>query len=342
MTLDLARALHDAVDGPSATGAGGLDDARLAHVTRRVARRRAARTAARTGAGLAAGVAVTLGAVQLAGRTGTVPAADADAEPGTCGSAVSALEAFGSPPTVTVRPAHSVRPDEGFAFSDDAGVRTGRDAVHAWSPADGLLSEGRLALDVEFRYAGDARVDGSVPTPWAVVARDGVVVATARHESDEARGWHVTTGQAGFVLDAVVRPCGTGSPGPLPPGEYEVRAVALDAPGPGASWIAVSEPVTVRVGSEPRPLAGLPAGFPAGVPVVGERVIEARELDGSLARGWVVTVAVDTIDAAELAWRALGSPAGEMTSPDGAWTITLRNDVDDDGRTTLVYRLTPR
>ena len=88
MSPDLARALHDAVDT-------GPDDSPfdVLSLTGRIRRRRSVRAGVRGGVAVGAAGAVALGAVYVTGRQplSVLPAARADAEPGTCGSDIGLL-----------------------------------------------------------------------------------------------------------------------------------------------------------------------------------------------------------------------------------------------------------
>jgi len=96
MSPDLARALHAAVDG-------GSDDAPfdLATLTGRIRRRRTVRAGVRSGVAVGAVGAVAIGAVQVGSRDpySALPAARADAAPGTCGSDIGLIPTA-DPPTV--------------------------------------------------------------------------------------------------------------------------------------------------------------------------------------------------------------------------------------------------
>ena len=88
MSPDLTRALHDAVDT-------GPDDSPfdVTSLTGRIRRRRTVRAGVRGGVAVGAAGAVALGAVYVGGRDpySVLPAARADADPGTCGSDIGLL-----------------------------------------------------------------------------------------------------------------------------------------------------------------------------------------------------------------------------------------------------------
>lgn len=87
MSPDLSRALHDAVDT-------GPDDAPfdVSSLTGRIRRRRTVRAGVRSGVAVGAAGAVALGATWIGRPAPSVlPAARADAAPGTCGSDIEAL-----------------------------------------------------------------------------------------------------------------------------------------------------------------------------------------------------------------------------------------------------------
>ena len=88
MSPDLTRALHDAVDT-------GPDDSPfdVLSLTGRIRRRRTVRAGVRGGVAVGAVGAVALGAVYVGGRDplSVLPAARADAAPGTCGSDIGLL-----------------------------------------------------------------------------------------------------------------------------------------------------------------------------------------------------------------------------------------------------------
>ena len=88
MSPDLTRSLHDAVDT-------GPDDSPfdVATLTGRIRRRRTVRAGVRGGVAVGAVGAVAFGAVYVGGRQplSVLPAARADAAPGTCGSDIGLL-----------------------------------------------------------------------------------------------------------------------------------------------------------------------------------------------------------------------------------------------------------
>lgn len=361
---DLARTLHDAVDGAGTTSL--LGHARpegdavgevVGHLATRIRTRRAVRAGARAGVGL-----VTVGAIaafggQIVGRRGAddlLPAAVPGAAPGTCGSSVATLVATGGP----------VRTASLAVVADGSSVVT---ADVPLGPFVGRHLPAYASLPTETDPSGGAATnvsgypDGTTRT--VVIARDDTVVAVLSASKDLALV--LTDRQAGFAIPlgdgsapnlATCATSGSAGGDDLPAGSYRAYAVVQhpDASVPGGVARAVGAPIPLTLLPTAPRMSGLPDAFPADVPIIGGRLLEATQLDGSLASGWVVTVAVDGTDGFTRAvdalrgfsptWRTISDPA----SPDdsvgatiGRWDVTVHSGLTTDGQSTVVYRLTP-
>ncbi|WP_242448473.1 hypothetical protein [Cellulomonas sp. WB94] len=84
------------------------------------------------------------------------------------------------------------------------------------------------------------------------------------------------------------------------------------------------------------------------MPIIGGRLLEAKQLDGTTASGWTVTVAVDGVDGLTRAIDALGywpESAGstqlEAPTPDGRWQVRVTGSLTSDGEATVVYLISP-
>ncbi|HEX5331798.1 MAG TPA: hypothetical protein VFW79_04070 [Cellulomonas sp.] len=363
MTIDLARTLHDAVDGTGTTyllgHAGPQQDTvaeTVGHLATRIRTRRAVRAGTRAGVGL-----VTVGAIaafggQLVGRRGAddlLPAAVPGAAPGTCGSSVADLVATGGADWTASLV--FVGNGSGLVAADvPLGPFVGRHLPAFSSLPTATDAAGGAGATVS------ASPDG---TTQIVVAHDGTVVAVL--PVSQELPMVVTDRQAGFALpvgggsvpDLVTCATGRSAGGEdLPAGTYSAYTVAQhpDASVPGGVARAVGARIPLTLLPTAPPMSGLPAAFPADVPIIGGRLVEATQLDGSLASGWIVTVAVDGTDGFTRAvdaldqysptWRAISSTA----SPDdsvgaiiGRWDVTVRSGLTADGQSTVIYRLTP-
>jgi hypothetical protein len=325
MTLDLERALRDAVDGapddPRALGG----TAGLAALHARVRRRPTARAVARTTVGAGAACVVGLGALAAQrGGTGDPPAAAGPGGPaGTsapaaapvepsdsdlCGAAVAGLAVTSGGVDLSL----------GLPGVDvDGGELVGRS----------LGGEVPVWLDVPADAGAEAPTEELVGSSILLV-RDEVVVAVADGaavvvSSDDTTAGMLTEAQRETAGTGTLRACpGTGSEGlagAVPAaGEYTLRAVArLERAEDGAAHLAVSPPVPVTLLPEEAPIAAgaenLPADFPLdAVPLVGTRVIDAVTAGTG---GWKVTVEVHGTDALQRAADALGVPQGST----GSW-----------------------
>ncbi|NMM32293.1 MAG: hypothetical protein HHJ10_14935 [Cellulomonas sp.] len=117
----------------------------------------------------------------------------------------------------------------------------------------------------------------------------------------------------------------------------------------------VGAPILLTLLPQVPPLSGLPDAFPADVPIIGGRLLGASELDGTLASGWLVTVAVDGVDGVTRAldslrgfaprWQKISIPSSAtdtVAATIGSWDVAAHAGLTDDGQSTVVYRLTPR
>ncbi len=379
MSTRLDLALHDVADaaGLASTFGDADDDTTVATLQRlagRVRRRRATRSAGTVAvAASAAGVVAVVGPHLTAELS---PAADPDADPGTCRSSVAALP---SGALLGVDLGHVAA--DGSAEADGPGSARG---LGTWQTreADVLVSVSRLPETV----SESARLR-------LLVTRKEVVVATSQRQVDtlptstaavlaELRGTPPTPGptddapvhalagaapwlETGHFLDepdtvAQLTPLSLtacdGS-GALLPGDYDVWATTLDEEG-RAHGSAGPWELTVAPGS-PR-ITGLPDGFPRAVPLVAGTLVTAhRHGDGWAAE--VVTPGEDrAVAAARLLHDALpqddGSPVG-LSSPTVArdralaaawegielpgWRVRVVPSHTPDGEPSLVYVLAP-
>lgn len=362
MTTDLARTLRDAVDGASTTYL--LGHARpeadtvadlVGHLAARIRRRRAVRAGARAGVGL-----VTVGAIaafggQIVGRRGAddvLPAAVPGAAPGTCGSSVATLVPTGD---AAVSATLSTAYDESGTASDvPLSPLVGRHL-----PAFVMLT----GETVKKRSVGGVTPLPDGGTRDVVIVRGGTVVATLPATMDGMAHW---TDQPGSVLrvgtesEPNLVTCATSrSAGgePLPAGSYTAYPVVeyRDMSVPSGTARAVGAPILLTLLPPEPPLSGLPDAFPADVPIIGGRLLEASELDGTLASGWLVTVAVDGVDGVTRAldslrgfaprWQKISIPSSAtdtVAATIGSWDVAAHAGLTDDGQSTVVYRLTPR
>jgi hypothetical protein len=142
----------------------------------------------------------------------------------------------------------------------------------------------------------------------------------------------------------------------LPAGSYTAYPVVeySDSSVPGGMVRAVGAPSPLTLLPTAPAMSGLPDAFPVDVPIIGGRLVEATELDGSLASGWVVTVAVDGTDGFTRAvdalrgfsptWQTVSVPASTgdtVAATVGRWDVAVHSALTTDGQSTVVYRLTP-
>lgn len=370
MTIDLGRTLHDAVDGagttyllgharPEADVVGDL----VGHLAARIRTRRAVRAGARAGVGL-----VTVGAIaafggQIVGRRGAddlLPAAVPGAAPGTCGSSVATLvPSGGAVPTASL----AVAADGSGIVNADVplGPFVGRNLpAYARLPSepDPLRSVGADGSSTTASYP-----DGR--TRSVVIARGDTVVAVLPASKDLQLIWvdqqagsaiPVGNGSAPNLVTCATRGSAGGGDA-LPAGSYTAYPVVeySDSSVPGGIVRAVGAPSPLTLLPTAPAMSGLPDAFPVDVPIIGGRLVEATELDGSLASGWVVTVAVDGTDGFTRAvdalrgfsptWQTTGVPAsgGDTAGATvGRWDVAVHAGLTDDGQPTVMYRLTPR
>jgi hypothetical protein len=378
MSFDLARTLHDAVDGGGTTyllghGASPAPDADVVgHLAGRIRRRRAVRSGLRAGVGLVAVGTVATFSGQVIGRRGADDAVPGVA-PGTCGSSVRKLVTEGSvrmSVAVTTDPIGELEAPLGHA--PDLGTLVGRDlvgsvVVSAGAAAPDAKQPAAPGLDRPATSPSPARAIPPFDTtgfdPRLIVARGDTVVAELRVPNpgsytvlfDGSGSWE------GSGFDGSLVSCATGaSPGgvPLPAGSYSAYPVVdyPDSTVPGDVGRAVGAPVPVTLLPEEPPLSSLPDAFPADVPIIGGQLVSATPLEGTLAPGWTVAVAVDGTDGVTRALGALrgfssGSKTalGLLTGPGGPvvvsndrWDVQVQAGPTDAGRPTVVYRIAPR
>ena len=215
MSPDLARALHAAVDG-------GPDDAPfdVGTLTGRIRRRRTVRAGVRSGVAVGAVGAVAIGAVQVGSRDpySALPAARADAAPGTCGSDIGLIPTA-DPPTVGLLTSPYGTTDLSASLPAP-GTSLGRYLGRTLDPllVREMPPEARAAaFATAVRYASTALADaqerrdkkasGSVPlSPGQLAALDRAVEA-ARQELEQAEESPYITGDEGSVtLDGLDDP----------------------------------------------------------------------------------------------------------------------------------------
>ncbi|GIG22158.1 hypothetical protein Cch01nite_28820 [Cellulomonas chitinilytica] len=377
MTLQLSHTLHDMVDGD------GDAPFEVGALTTRIRRRRVVRQGARGAVAAGAVGVVALGLTRGTWDGGVrLPSADPDAAPGTCGSDVAAL-----PTADADAPAHAGPDDDvnaglgpllGRKFSAGvlvtgsssavAGIGTGdlvaqRDALEETrrrgTDSDGnVLDDAALAaidnrigeLRSEINAAGIASGDviGSLGLRL-VVAHDGTVVSTPAPQDDPYSWVAPDTGGTYVMLTGGLLTC-TRAADPLPAGQYQAYATFLD-PATGAVTVAGSWPLDLL--PAPTRMVGLPADFPADVPLLGGRLITAHKDDDA----WVAEVGVDAVDNVNAAAHLIvdegaGRPSGpiengivparisRVETPD--WHVEISQATTPDGQSSVLYRLTPQ
>ena len=200
-------------------------------------------------------------------------------------------------------------------------------------------------------------------TRGVVIVRGGTVVATLPATMDGTSLWTDRASsrlRVGTELAPNLVACATSlSAGgePLPAGSYTAYPVVKyrDMSLPGGTARAVGAPILLTLLPQEPPVSGLPDAFPADVPIIGGRLLEASELDGTLASGWLVTVAVDGADGVTRAldslrgfaprWQKISIPSSAtdtVAATIGSWDVAAYAGLTDDGQSTVVYRLTPR
>lgn len=341
MTTDLSRTLHATIDGEPAGVPAAFD---MTRVRTRARHRRAASRVTRGAVGVGAAGAVTLGAVQVAGRDPDVlPPAVPGAPAGTCGSDTADLRDLRTEDDLALA-----------ALSDDRGDAASWTAVGPRStPLTHVLGP-TLWLWPQFGDVVDPEAYPVVPLPdvetppfvRVVLAHDGTVVGTSLAAAATAGIPYSPTGWDPVQVPLVT--CDVpGRPGghPLPPGDYEVY-VAPDAGPLTAPVASVAGPWTVEVVERPV-VAGLPADFPDDVPLVPGRLVEVRRLDDG---GWFVELASSADDRVWQAAVLLDPSAGDRLSGPGSaffgtrlpdWTVEVKAS-QVDGVDTVHYLLHPR
>lgn len=309
MSIDLGRALRDAVDGPT-----GRDDralggtSGLVRLRGRVRRARTRRAVARASVGGAAAVAIGVGGSAVGWPRPDDAAVDGAAAP-----------AGAADPREPVEPSGSV-----LCGADVAGLATGVGdlRLHLGMPgsdAGGELVGRSLGPQVPVWVTADGPDVLPLRTPAVALVRDGAVVAVAddaaRLVAGDAASERAVAGLAVPTGSGALRSCpGTdagGLAGAVPaPGDYALVAVAAladGAEGEDEAAYVMSSAVDVTLLPEEAPLADdpdLPADYPlADVPLVGDGVLEVIT---SGLDGWKVTVGVTGTDALQRAATALG------------------------------------
>jgi hypothetical protein len=378
MSPDLARALHDAVESGPSDVPFSVDT-----LTGRIRRRRTVRAGVRGGVAVGAAGAVAIGAVYVGGHrpASVLPAARADAAPGTCGSDITALAPTTDPGIgfVPITPGADVvlapQPsgplgtfvgrhfDLGVALpatADDHVAMTGDDMARSQlATLTAQLAEADDdGPDVEALRAQVAELRGQLD-PVAPDARDLQVLVTsgttvvAISAPDQDTSWSALVGPVAVrhtMLD--LETCASpGAPGgvPLPAGAYSSYVTYRD---PGTDRVTAVGPATLDL-VDPTLVRGLPAGFPTGFSLLGERLVSATQ-DTPSGR-WVVVVEQDGDDRVTAASSMLGlgtteswtlgvgePPAQSALSGrlDG-WSVRVAPSTTEDGAPSIVYLLTP-
>ncbi|MBO0899520.1 hypothetical protein J1G42_06040 [Cellulomonas sp. zg-ZUI222] len=329
MSTRLGLALHDVADAAAhASAFGDPDDgttvATVHRLASRVRRRRATRAAGTVTVAASAAGAVVLVGPQLTADLS--PAADPDADPGTCRSSVATLPS-GADDTLGV--------DLGFAAADgtetvggpgnDGGVGTWQadsiDLVVAVSELPAATTDpSRLRFLVTRKEVVVATAQQPVdhaPTPSGQLLAE--MYGTDRPPVDDpGTTLHALRGSKTFwtqsLVDGGPGPIAQRTPmglaacdgsGPLLPGEYDVWVTAVDAAGTahGAAgpWELTVAPAERRLD------ARLPDGFPRDVPLIGGRLVAAHPHGA----GWAAEVAADGEDRGRVAWDLLADAQAE-------------------------------
>jgi hypothetical protein len=371
MTPQLSHTLHDLVDGD------GEAPFEVGALTTRIRRRRALRTSTRgaVAAGAVGVVALGLtrgpwdGAVRL-------PASDPDAAPGTCGSDIAAVPTAGADGPVLAQ-----EDDLDAIFGPLLGRRLAADVLVAWSGSavagsgtddlvaqrnllerrrhDGTDSDGKALDDAALADLDDqiGQLQSEIDAAAArleplglrlVVTHDGTVVSTPAPEAVEHSWDAPDQGGTYVMLTGDLVTC-TRAADPLPAGRYDVYATFLD-PATGAVTATTSWPVDLLPAATR--MVGLPAGFPADVPLLSGRLVTAHRQ----ADGWVAEIAVDATDNVNAAVHlivdsgagrttrsvdasSLPAPFFDVETPD--WHVTITRATSPDGGYSVIYQLTP-
>ncbi|SFJ77473.1 hypothetical protein [Cellulomonas sp. KH9] len=379
MSTRLGLALHDVADAAAhASAFGDTDDgttvATVQRLASRVRRRRATRAAGTVTVAASAAGAVALVGPQLTADLS--PAADPDADPGTCRSSVATLPSG---------PDDALEVDLGFASANGTetlgGPGTGG-GVGTWQAdsVDLLVSVSELPA---------AATDPS--RLRFLVTRKEVVVATAQQPVDRAptpsgqvladlygtdrlpvedpgTTLHALRGSETFWTQTLVDgslagPVAQRTPmgltacdgsGPLLPGEYDVWVTTVDAAGT-AHGAAGPWELTVAA-ADTRLSERLPDDFPRDVPLIGGRLVAAHPH----GTGWAAEVAAAGEDRGRVAWGLLADaqaqshddpvtvppdPLSGATPWDGyhvdGWLVDAIPSRTADGEPSVVYILRP-
>ncbi|GEL96815.1 hypothetical protein [Cellulomonas terrae] len=297
MSPDLTRTLHDAVDT-------GPDDSPfdVLTLTGRIRRRRTVRAGVRGGVAVGAVGAVALGAVYVGGRqpSSVLPAARADAEPGTCASDIGLLPAA-DPGRVGLLPSTdgSWYQDEPSAIppqGTDLGTLVGRFMspvlVRELSPGarDAAVAElvrsanESLAAAEERRSSRLAAPPGGVPLTAGEVAALDRGVEVARQQLELAQTSETITG-VGDELDSQVLVTHDGT---------VVASDADPSPDPRYSWTSSPDRSVVMGLTSTELITCASDGDPGGEPLpAGEYAVYVSyaEAGGRAVAGpWSLTL----------------------------------------------------
>lgn len=350
MSPDLTRALHDAVDT-------GPDDAPfdVRTLTGRIRRRRTVRAGVRGGVAVGAAGAVAFGAVYVTGRQPHpgLPAARADAEPGTCGSDIGLLPTA-DPGRVGLLPStdgswYAAEPATVPQEGTDLGTLLGRVMspvlVRELSPAarDAAVAElvrsanETLAAAEARRASRLAGPPGGVPlTPGEVDALDRGVEA-ARQQLELAQTSETITG-VGDELDSQVLVTHDGT---------VVASDADPSPDPRYPWMSSSDRSVVMGLTDTELITCATDGDAGGVPLpAGEYsvYVSYAEAGGRAVAGpWSLTL-VDMppvatgfpegfpVDDVPLIGGRLVSVTPTRGSSGEGWNVEIAVDGDDAAR----------
>jgi hypothetical protein len=373
MTPQLSHTLHDLVDGD------GDAPFEVRALTTRIRRRRAVRTGTRGAVAAGAVGVVALGLTRGPWEGGVqLPAADPHAAPGTCGSDIAALPTGGADGAVRAESEEDI----GTMFDPLLGRRLAADVLVAGSESalagtgtadllgernvlrrthdDGTDIDGK-PLDAAALAAAETRIaqlQSEIDAAAGkleplrlrlVVTRDGTVVSTPASTGDVYSWEAPDVGGTYVMLTGELVTCDRAAD-PLPAGRYEAYATFLD-PATGAETATGSWPVDLL--PAPTRMVGLPAGFPADVPLLSGGLVTAHKT----ADGWVAEIAVDAADNVNAAAHLivdggggtasrpidagfLPAPSAEVETSD--WHVLITRATSPDGGFSVIYDLTPR
>lgn len=318
MTIDLGRALRDAVDG-GPQGAGPWDGAdRLARLTSRVRRRRAARVVTTSAVGLGAACAVSAAAVSwsspdqrdappVAGSPSPEngdPVPPADPVPWSASALCGAVISPTSGAVTVSLGAPGVEPD-----LELVGRSIGPVPVWLDVQADAAVDRASSALDdAQVVVVSGGRVVAVADDAATVVSSDAGLLAMLRARQQE------TPGGSGDLESCPAAPGATaGLAGHVPPaGDYTLHGV-VDLIGADSvaseRFVSAGVPLTLLPEQPPLPAGtpGIPEGYPVDVvPVVGGTVTDSDHFTSN-RESWKVVVEVEGDDALSRAVSALGS-----------------------------------